>query len=436
MREGWKEVKLGDISDIYSGFAFKSKEMTTENNGIPLVKIKNIFDRKVSNEFDSYLLEKYDNPKFNKYRLLQGDILVAMTGQGSVGRIGKMHCVNDKIYVNQRVGIVRVNEKLADKEFVYQQLATKDNETIYFNLALGAGQPNLSPADIGNKIINLPPLETQKKIASILSGYDDLIENNLKRIKILEEMAQQTYEEWFVRMRFPGHDASRASASVNEETSEIERSRNVPEGDALSLPKGWEKVKLGELWEIQSSKRIFLSDYVDSGIPFFRGKEITQKSENSTISDLIYIREDKFKEIKKKYGAPSTNDILITAVGTLGNLYMVRETDEDFYFKDGNLIWFKSNDNYSSYYLLYYLKSTSFQNYINNTAIGSSQKALTIKGMKESDIIKPSKDLIDSFDEIIIPISKSIENLQNQNQRLREARDILLPRLMMGMVEV
>src|SRR5690606_23178823 len=162
--------------------------------------------------------------------------------------------------------------------------------------------------------INLPPLETQRKIASILSGYDDLIENNLKRIKILEEMAQQTYEEWFVRMRFPGHQ----SVTINPE---------------MGLPEGWEKVKLEDLWEIQSSKRIFLSDYVDSGIPFFRGKEITQKSENSTISDLIYIKEDKFKEIKKKYGAPSQNDILITAVGTLGNLYMVRETDEEFYFK-------------------------------------------------------------------------------------------------------
>lgn len=218
-------------------------------------------------------------------------------------------------------------------------------------------------------------------------------------------------------MRFPGHQ----SVTINPE---------------MGLPEGWEKVKLEDLWEIQSSKRIFLSDYVDSGIFFFRGKEITQKSENSTISDLIYIKEDKFKEIKKKYGAPSQNDILITAVGTLGNLYMVRETDEEFYFKDGNLIWFKSNENYSSYYLFYYLKSTSFQNYLTNTAIGSSQKALTIKGMKESDIIKPSNDLIILFDKIIIPISKSIENLQNQNQRLREARDILLPRLMMGMIEV
>ena len=145
MIEGWREIRLNEIAKIYSGFAFKSKEMTSAPfEGIPLVKIKNIFDRKVSQEFDSYLKHEFLLEKHKKYKLHKGDVLVAMTGQGSVGRIGKMHEVIHDIYVNQRVGIVRVNNTLADKEFVYQQMANSHNESVYFNLAMGAGQPNLS----------------------------------------------------------------------------------------------------------------------------------------------------------------------------------------------------------------------------------------------------------------------------------------------------
>lgn len=417
MRGNFLKIKFGEIFELpVKNGIYKSPEF--QGRGIRIINMGELFNYNFIGNQDMNLVELTEK-EYQSNCLENGDLLFARRSvvEDGAGKVSIIKNNNKKLTFESSIIRVRLDCSKAFSLFYYYYFSSSVGKAIMSAITSGTNVKGIKGSDLKSRNIILPPLETQKKIASILSGYDDLIENNLKRIKILEEMAQQTYEEWFVRMRFPGHE----TAEMNVETG---------------LPEGWEKVKLGDLWEIQSSKRIFLSDYVDSGIPFFRGKEITQKSENYTISDLIYIREDKFKEIKKKYGAPSTNDILITAVGTLGNLYMVRETDEDFYFKDGNLIWFKSNDNYSSYYLFYYLKSTSFQNYLSNTAIGSSQKALTIKGMKESDIIKPSKDLIDSFDEIIIPISKSIENLQNQNQRLRETRDILLPRLMMGMVEV
>lgn len=414
MREGWKEVTIGDLGQVVTGNTPPKNDPSNYGGDYPFIKPT---DMEIGRRYCTNWEENYSDKAFKRYK--NSYIPPKSTGVVTIGTVGdKLFQADRWCFTNQSVNVVIPNTELYDEDFIYYLMKINLPKVENANPGTASGRHHVSKSNFCAIKVRVPEnKETQKKIASILSGYDDLIENNLKRIKILEEMAQQTYEEWFVRMRFPGYE----SVKINKETG---------------LPEGWEKVRLGDLWEIQSSKRIYLSDYVDSGIPFFRGKEITQKSENSTISDLLYIKEEKFKGLKEKYGAPSKNDILITAVGTLGNLYMVRETDEDFYFKDGNLIWFKSNEDYSSYYLLYYLKSTSFQNYITNTAIGSSQKALTIKGMKESDIIKPNKDLIHSFDKIITPILKSIENLQNQNQRLREARDILLPRLMMGMIEV
>jgi type I restriction enzyme S subunit len=195
-------------------------------------------------------------------------------------------------------------------------------------------------------------------------------------------------------------------------------------------------VKLGQLLEVTSSKRIFLSDYVDEGIPFYRGKEIILKSRNEALNDLLYISNEKFEEIKIKYDLPKSGDILVTAVGTLGYPYLITESDGAFYFKDGNLIWLKKSKVISSTYLISCFKNENFQAHLLNTAIGSSQKALTISSLKDILILNPKIEIQLKFDDLIIPLLNSIENLQNQKRLLKEARDILLPRLMSGMIDV
>ena len=104
----------------------------------------------------------------------------------------------------------------------------------------------------------------------------------------------------------------------------------------------WQRLRFGDICEITSSKRIFMSDYVSSGIPFYRSKEIIEKQSGKNISTGLFISEEKYAEIKNKYSVPQANDILLTSVGTLGIPYVVKE-DEKFYFKDGNLIWIKKS---------------------------------------------------------------------------------------------
>lgn len=141
------------------------------------------------------------------------------------------------------------------------------------------------------------------------------------------------------------------------------------------------KYKIADLCDVTSSKRIYASEYQKEGVPFYRGKEIIEKSENKDVRTELYISNDKYLQCLKKYGVPQKNDILMTAVGTLGVTYLVKT--EKFYFKDGNIIWFKNFiPSILSQYLYYYFKSQMFKNKISEISIGSTQKAITIDSLK------------------------------------------------------
>lgn len=140
----------------------------------------------------------------------------------------------------------------------------------------------------------------------------------------------------------------------------------------------WPTVSLGDLTNITSSKRIFAADYCESGIPFYRSKEVIEKSKGNEISTELFISEDRFKRIKEKFGAPEANDILLTSVGTIGVPYLVRN-EEQFYFKDGNLTWLQtSKSNVDAKFILIWLQSSVAKQAIHEVTIGSTQQALTI----------------------------------------------------------
>lgn len=162
------------------------------------------------------------------------------------------------------------------------------------------------------------------------------------------------------------------------------------------------KYNLNDIAVITSSKRIFANEYKSSGIPFYRGKEITQLYNHKAFSDLLYISEDKYNELTKNFGVPQENDILITAVGTIGSLYLVNK-DDKFYFKDGNLIWIKNIDKTLAIpkYLYYLLSTDETQSLIDSITIGSTQTALTIEGVKMLNLdfpeLKVQQHIVDTI---------------------------------------
>lgn len=188
----------------------------------------------------------------------------------------------------------------------------------------------------------------------------------------------------------------------------------------------WVEYSLEDVAEITSSKRIFYADYVDYGIPFYRSKEIIELYNRSEISNSLYISEQKYLEIKEKYGVPVIGDILLTSVGTLGIPYLVNNSNE-FYFKDGNLTWIrKINKNIVLPDFIYCLLNSPLgKNKLDEITIGSTQAALTIAGLKKIKISVPNLSEQLEIVNVIQSISKKIELLHRQNKTLESMAETL-----------
>lgn len=180
----------------------------------------------------------------------------------------------------------------------------------------------------------------------------------------------------------------------------------------------WNKIKLGEIATITSSKRIFANEYQTEGIPFYRGKEIIEKHNGNNVSTELYISRQKYEEIKSKFDVPKTGDILLSSVGTLGVPWLVDE--EEFYFKDGNLTWLRCNEKVTCEFLYLWLNSPEAKNQINAMCIGSTQKALTIETLKKFVVTLPTLKIQKNIVNVINPIEKKIRVNAEINRNLSE----------------
>lgn len=180
------------------------------------------------------------------------------------------------------------------------------------------------------------------------------------------------------------------------------------------------RYRLSDLAEIGSSKRIYAKEYSSSGIPFYRGKEIIAKAEGRVIDHSLFISEEKYNNLSKKYGFPKEDDILISAVGTIGKVYQVKRKDIPFYFKDGNLIRISDFNQglVDPHYLYYLLKSNRGQNEVKQIEIGSTQKAITIKELGSIMLDIPSLQRQREISSKLITIDTQIRVNRELNDNL------------------
>ena len=186
-------------------------------------------------------------------------------------------------------------------------------------------------------------------------------------------------------------------------------------------------VSLDSICSLASSKRVFADDYSDAGVPFYRGKEITLKQAGQPITETLYIEKEHFAYIKEKYGIPMKGDILITAVGTIGNSYLVR--DEEFYFKDGNIIWLKNFKGNLNYYVYDFMQTKVFRQMLDGICIGSTQTALTIVALSNLQIKIPDSTLLNEYTKQSIAARIQIELNTDEISHLYELQAILLSKL-------
>lgn len=187
-------------------------------------------------------------------------------------------------------------------------------------------------------------------------------------------------------------------------------------------------VLLSEFCSLASSKRVFAEDYVSDGVPFYRGKEITQKRNGEPISDPLFISHNHFASLKANYGIPVCGDILITAVGTIGNSYFVQ--DEEFYFKDGNIIWLKDFIEPSlNYYIYDYMQTPIFKRQLEGICIGSTQTALTIVALSNLKVKKPRTAELAIYCKKSKALRYAIQTNNGEIERLTQVAQVMLTSL-------
>lgn len=397
----WEEVKLKEVTAfIKRGISPKY----VEENGYKIINQKCINFNTINYEHIKFI-DKSQKVTKEKY-LKNGDILVNSTGTGTLGRTVQIKEIIESIFCDTHVTIVRSNDRINQK-FLAIQL--KIYEPLIENLGKGStNQIELSASDLSHLKIKLPPLETQQKIVNLISNYDDLIENNNKRIRLLEQSAEELYKEWFVRLRFPNY-------------------QNIKIEDGI--PEGWEKKKIESICNVgrgSSPRPITDSKYFENGdIPWLKIADAT--------ASFIYIY--KTKEYVNEYGASFSrklpkDSLIIAASGTLGfPMFLATECcihDGWMYFIDLD----KSLRIYF-YYSLIYLKE-----YFNNQSYGAAIQNINTNIVKKSTITIPKKEILDNFNEIVIPIFDEIQLLQQKNQAIKETRDLLLPRLISGKLDI
>lgn len=402
----WEEKRLEDIIDVNPPVKLKKGE------SYPFIDIDKVSPtrRSVTNEE----VKVYDGQSSSKF--CDGDTVFSrITPCLENRKIAKVAIEGDAAFGSTEFYVFRAKKKKADARFTYYLTSSDAVVLPAINSMTGAsGRQRADKRFIQRLKLNLPDLSTQERIADILSAYDDLIEANNRRIELLEQAAQELYKEWFVRFRFPGYENAKFEDGI---------------------PEGWDIKRIVDLFDITSSKRVYLADYVDAGIPFYRSKEIIQLSQGQAITEPLYISNAAYENFKSKYGAPEKNDILITSVGTIGVSYLV--DGHEFYFKDGNLTWIKSGSNKAlSLFLFQWLNSQSGKQQLLQSTIGTSQSALTIENLKKIKLLVPTKALIEDYYQKAHFMLEQKSALQMNNRNLAVQRDMLLPRLMSGKLEV
>lgn len=334
---------------------------------------------------ENQFITKEKDEALRKGKLKRGDIVY--TTRGTVGNAGyyNSNVPYENVRINLGMVILRANGEIVDARFLYQILKSEYYRPYFKQYCTGSAQPQLPIKNFSQIYLNVPDIKTQHRIADILSAYDDLIENNQKQIKLLEEAAQRLYKEWFVDLRFPGHENTKIVDGV---------------------PEGWSRGLLKELISVNYGKDHKKAPD-DGNIPVYGSGGLMRKCNKSLFSGEA---------------------VLIPRKGSLNNIMYV---DETFWTVD-TMFYATMKQPHTAIFVYFFVKA--FDMYSIN--IGAAVPSMTTKILDAMDVVIPDKETLGKFDKLTKTYFNKIKTLQGQNERLKIARDLLLAKLMSGEMEM
>nr|WP_314901518.1 restriction endonuclease subunit S [uncultured Deefgea sp.] len=411
VRENWPVVRLEAHVDLLTGHPFKSVSFTDNPLDIPLVKGDNVqqsfIDWSRAKRWSTQAVSGLD-----KYWLQVGDVVLAMDRPWIEAglKFAWIKSTDPKALLVQRVSRMRGINGLRTDYLRY--LIASPAFTDYIKpIVTGVTVPHISPGQIKSFQFLLPPENVQDCVAAFLSAYDDLIENNTRRIAVLEEMARRIYEEWFVHFRYPGH----------EQAQKVETELGL-------VPEGWDCGAFTDLIEVMGggTPKKDVAEYWDGSIPFFTPRDAPDCA--YTLDTLAHISELGLSKCSsKKY---PKNTVFITARGTVGKLALA---SRDMAMNQ-SCYALKGRDGYGQMYT--YLTAQAAVLGLKAKSHGSVFDTIITDTFRLMRIVKPPVDLAVKLESIVEPMLSLSLKLSLKNANLRQTRDLLLPRLISGELDV
>ncbi len=343
-----------------------------QESGINFLKIECFDDNGRYIESKVTHISEECNKKLKRSQLEAGDILFSIAGA-----IGRVAVVTEKMLpanTNQALAIIRIKNDDIYLPYIKILLTSPIIKKQFERKKQGVAQLNISLKDINDLEIPLPEYNEQVKFASLFEKIANIINFRKCEHQLLDDLIKARFVEMF--------------------------------GDPVINPKGYPIVSISELFDVGSSKRVFESEWRESGVPFYRAREIVKLSKDGFVDNELFIEEDLYDKYKEKYGVPKTDDMMVTGVGTLGVCYIVKPSDI-FYFKDGNTLWFKNKNKCSVRFIKEQYETDFVRKQIEANANVSTVGTYTISNAKETKVLLPSLEEQNCFDKFVDQIDKS-----------------------------
>ena len=411
----WKWIRLGSGVRFINGRAYKKSELLMDSNLTPVLRVGNLF----TNSSWYYSDLKLDKDKY----IDNGDLIYAWSAS-----FGPRIWNGGHVIYHYHIWKTVIKEGI-DKKFLYYFLSDPHNVLGETKLH-GSTMKHVTKTNMEKLPFPLPPLEEQKRIVAKIEKLMPLVDeyaesyNRLQKIdnefedKLKQSVLQYAMEGKLVKQNLSDEPASELIKKIENEKAElikegkIKKSKKLPsindDEKPFDIPDGWEWVRLGNIFDIASSKRVMKKEWRSSGIPFYRAREIVSINKNRPLKDPIFIDKDTYLEKIKVSGKPNEGDILLTGVGTLGVPYIVPK-DKEFYFKDGNIIWLKNFGDIDPKYLSWYVQCPYMLKEIHNNR-GTTVGTLTIVRSKNLIIPLPplqeQKRIVMKIKEFMNSVSK------------------------------
>ena len=382
--EGWVWCKLEEICHIAGRIGFRGytkEDLVNKGNGAITLSPSNIIDGEMNYSKCTYISwKKYEESP--EIQICNGDILLVKTGS-SFGKCAFVRNLPQEATINPQFVVIKYIG--CNKEYLTFVLQSQYARNNYDSFVLGTAIPTFTQAALGDMLIPLPPIHEQNNIVKEVKYREvliNIINCNQEDLASSIEQTKSKILDLAIHGKLVPQDPNDEPAiellkRINPDFTPCDNGHYT-----FDVPSGWITTNLGSIFNVVSAKRILKSDWKHSGVPFYRAREIAKLSIYGLVDNELYISEEHYNSLKEKFPVPKASDIMISAVGTIGKCYIVKESDK-FYYKDASVLCLCNDYQINAKYIYHIMRSEYMLKQMYDNSKGTTVDTITIEKAKQ-----------------------------------------------------